>query len=278
MPRLQLSFHTSFALKKEDLTKILDVAKNEPGLGDSLKNLMEKTGLGNKKVGPTKSWATRSGLIHKNQLTPEANIILSHDSYLKSIITDWFMHFYLSFGDQGLSPTSEALSEWGGWTWFVYSFLPEQFTFRTENLIYEASQVFEDETTKKLEKNFRYVLRAYTDSEALESCQFIQNISKDKYVAGEAILPNPYLICYFLAKLWQRDYGNTTSIVTDEVLTNKMGLAPVLGLEPAALQEQLNKLETFGLIEQRRTVPPFQIVRRWDDPLSLLEQAYAFAE
>jgi hypothetical protein len=278
MSKLQLSFHTSFALKKEDLKKILDVAKETPGLDDSIENLIEKTGLGNKKVGPMKSWAVRAGLVSKNELSAEAESILDKDPYLTSSITDWFMHFYLSFGDKGLTKTPGEPFEWGGWSWFVYSFLPEQLTFRTDNLIYEASQVFEDETSQKLEKKLRYVLRAYTESEALESCQFIQKITTNKYVAGEASLPNPYLICYFLAKLWQRDYGNTTSIVTDEVLNHKMGLAPVLGLEPATLQEQLNKLETFGLIEQRRTVPPFQIVRRWDSPLSLLDQAYAFTD
>lgn len=278
MPKLQLSFHTSFALKKEDVKKILILAKEEPGLSDSLENLIAKTGLGNKKVGPMKSWAARSGLVQKGKLSSEAREVLDNDPYLKSAITDWFMHFYLSFGDKGLTPPPESSADWGGWTWFVYSFLPEQFTFSIDNLIYEAAQVFEDETNKKLEKNFRYVLRAYTESEALESCQFIQSMTPGKYIAGEASLPNPYLICYFLAKLWQRDYGNTTSVVTDEVLNHKMGLAPVLGLEPAALQKQLDKIETFGLIEQRRTVPPFQIVRRWDDPLALLDKAYAFAE
>ena len=278
MSKLQLGFHTSFSLKKEDMRKILNAAKEERGLKDSLDSLVDRTGLGNKKVGPMKSWCVRSGFICDNKLSSEAVIVLDNDPYLKLPVTDWVMHFHLSFGDKGFTTPPESPAEWGGWTWFVYSFLPEQFTFTTDNLIYEAAQVFEDETNKKLEKNFRYVLRAYTESEALESCQFIQSMTPGKYIAGEASLPNPYLICYFLAKLWQRDYGNTTSVVTDEVLNHKMGLAPVLGLEPAALQKQLDKLETFGLIEQRRTVPPFQIVRRWDDPLSLLEKAYAFAE
>lgn len=278
MVSLQLSFNGTFALKKEDVLKITDAAREEKGLNDTRKGLIERTSLGNEKVTRIKSWSIRSGLVRENRLSLEAERILTNDPYLKSLVTNWFMHFYLSFGDQGLAQPPSSPAEWGGWPWFVYSFLPEQFTFRTENLIYEASQVFEDETSKNLEKNLRFVLRAYTESDALESCKFIQNISKGKYVAGEAVLPNPYLICYFLAKLWQRDYGNTTSVVTDEILNHKMGLAPVLGLEPATLQQQLDKLEIFGLIEQRRTVPPFQIVRRWDSPLSLLEQAYAFAE
>jgi len=268
----------TFALKKDDLLKILKAASEENGLDDSLENLMERTGLGNKKVGPMKSWAIRAGLVQDDKLSPEGSLILEKDPYLESPLTDWFMHFYLSFGDKGLATPSDNPADWGGWTWFVYSFLPEYFTFTTENLIYEASQVFEDETSAKLEKNFRYVLRAYTEPEALESIQFLQALDGKKYIAGEARLPNPYMVGYFLAKLWERDFGDATSVVTDDILNHPMGLAPLLGLEPATLQDQLDKLEIFGIIEQRRTVPPFQTVRRWDSPLALLEQAYAHTE
>jgi hypothetical protein len=47
-----------------------------------------------------------------------------------------------------------------------------------------------------------------------------------------------------------------------------------LASPPAVLQDQLNILETYNIIEQRRAVPPFQIIPRWDDPLTLLEKAY----
>jgi len=273
MPKLQLSFHTTFALKKNDVLKILTAANEAQGLDGSLDNLMERTGLGNKKVGPIKSWAIRSGLVRDNFLTPEGKIILAKDPYLQSPITDWYMHFHLSFGDNGLATPPDTPADWGGWTWFIYTFLPEYFTFNTANLFYEAGQTFSDDA-KQIEKNLRYVLRAYTEPEALAACQFLQKIDTTKYIAGEAQLPNPYLIGYFLAKLWERDFGDTTSIVTDDILNHKMGLAPLLGLESATLQEQLDKLEIFGLTEQWRTVPPFQTIRRWQSPLELLNQAY----
>lgn len=278
MTSLQLSFHGTFALKKEDILKILQAAQEKQGLNDSREGLMSRTGLGNEKVLRIKSWAIRSGLATSERLSQEGTIVLSKDPYLKSLITEWFMHLNFSFGDNGLATPPSNPAEWGGWAWFVYSFLPNCFTFTTENLIYEASQVFEDETNQKLEKNFRYILRAYTEAEALESCQFLQKLDKNKYIAGEARLPNPYMFGYLLAKFWERDFGDTASIVTDNILRHKMGLASLLGLESASLQEQFDKLEIFGLIEQRRTVPPFQIVRRWENPLALLEQAYAHTE
>lgn len=279
MPKLQLSFHGNQAgLNKEDLLKIVKSAAEDKGLHDSLENLMLRTGLGNRKVGPTKSWAKRAGFINGTRITPEGSLILEKDAYLNLPLTDWFMHFHLSFSDNGLASPPSIPAEWGGWTWFVYTFVPECFSFTSENLIYEANQVFEDETTSKLEKNFRYVLRAYTEAEALQSIQFLQALDGKRYIAGEACLPNPYMIGYFLSKLWERDFEDASSIVTNDILNHKMGLAPLLGLESSSLQEQLDKLETFGLIEQRRTVPPFQTIRRWESPLTLLEKAYANAE
>ncbi len=273
MHELQLGFHGTFALKKEDVIKILRAAQESQGLKGNRKELMDRTSLGNEKVLRIKSWAIRSGLVAGDRLTPEAALILSKDPYLQSPTTDWYMHFYLSLGDKGLAKPPDDPATWGGWTWFVYSFLPEYFTFNIANLHYEASQTFDDDS-KKIEKNLRYVLRAYTETEALAACQFLQKIDDKKYTTGQAHLPNLYLIGYFLAKLWERDFNDTTSIVADDLLNHKLGLAPLLGLEPPALQPHLDKLETFGLIEQRRTVPPFQIVRRWDSPLALLEQAY----
>jgi hypothetical protein len=278
MPDLQLGFHGTFSLKQEDVMKILRAALEEQGLKDSRKGLMDRTGLGNEKVLRIKSWAIRSGLATDTSLSPEGRVVVERDPHLSSLVTAWLMHFHLSFGDQGLAPPPQHPADWGGWTWFIYSFLPSQLSFTAENLTHAARSAFPAETDASLKKNFRYVLRAYTESDALGQCQFLRAIAKDTYVAGEARLPSPYLMGYFLAKLWQRDFGEVTSIVTDDVLHHPLGLAPVLGIDAEALQAHLDKLEILGLLEQRRTVPPFQLVRRWDHPLELLEKAYADTE
>ena len=75
MPKLQLSFHTTFALKKQDLRKIIQTAAEDKGLDDTLEGLIERTSLGNKKVGPMKSWAVRSGFITDKHLSPEGEIV-----------------------------------------------------------------------------------------------------------------------------------------------------------------------------------------------------------
>ena len=273
MPKLQLSFHGTFALKKEDLLKIIQAASEEQGLHDSLENLMQRTGLGNKKVTPMISWATRAGLICKKHLTPEGEVIWKRDNCLESNLTDWLMHFYLSFGDRGLKTPPTDPTEWGGWSYFVYKFLPQHKIFTNEDLQHYSAIEFDQEKPKSLLKNFKILLRAYTEYYALTSCKFI-TIEEDKYVSGYPRLPNIYLIGYFLAKLWERDFKDEGSVLTESILNQTMGLAPLLGVNGEILQEQLNALEAYGIIEQRRTVPPFQVIPRWDNPLELLEKAY----
>jgi len=273
MPKLQLSFHTTFPLKKEDILRIFQVAAEDQGLSDALENLMSRTGLGNKKVVPMKSWASRAGLVSGDFLSPEGKLILEKDPYLESLTTNWLMHFYLSLGDKGLQTPPANPADWGGWTYFVYTFLPNYRAFTSADLVHTSALVFEQEVTKSLTKNFKFVLRAYTEEQALANCKFLSQ-EDNQYVAGQSNLPNPYLIGYFLAKLWERDFHNATSVLTESILNHSMGLAPVLGISVAATQEQLNTLESHGIIEQRRAVPPFQVIPRWDDPLTLLEKAY----
>ncbi|BAY08114.1 hypothetical protein [Calothrix sp. NIES-2098] len=272
MAKLQLHFNGSFALKKDEISRIVRAAAQDNGLDDSLPNLMVKTSLGNGKVGRVKSWAIRAGLIKNNRPSPEGDIVLRLDPSFESNITDWLMHFYLSFGDRGLQITPENPADWGAWAYFVYTFLPRYPKFTKEELLYHSASIF-DEESKVIADRIKFILRAYTEFTALAACKFITQ-ENDKYISGYANLPNPYLLGYFLAKLWERDFQGESSILTESILNEKMGLAPVLGIKPEALQEQLNALEAYGIIEQRRAVPPFQVIPRWDEPLTLLGKAY----
>jgi len=279
MPELQLSFHTTFAFKKDDVLKILKVAADENGLKDTTQNLIEKTGLGNKKVGPIKTWAIRSGLVDRStgKLTPQGSIVLAHDPYLESPVTDWLMHFYLSFGDKGLMSPPADPSDWGGWTWFIYDFLPKHQTFTRQELESYAGSVF-DKATKNLSKDLNILLRAYTEPHALSGFGFLRSPEKDKFVLEVAKPANDYLYAYFLAELWQRDFSDTNSVQTREIFEQNLGLIPVLGINSDKLQVMLDKVEVLALIEQNRTVQPAETIRRWIDPLELLEKAYASQE
>jgi len=294
MPELKLSFHGTFALKKEDLIRILEAATDEQGLKDSREGLISRTGLGNEKVLRIKSWAIRAGLVSGDRLSPEGALVYEADPRLQSRVTDWLMHFYLSLGVQGAKDDRKSkytgigetlrsppanLAEWGGWTYFVYSFLADHKTFTLDELQTYCASIFELGTGKNPEKdlrdNLRILLRAYCETEAIAGCKLLTQTDKEAYTAETSDLPSLDLIAYFLAKLWQRDFGDATSVLTDDILHQPMGLASVLGVNTSSLQTVFNQLETAALIEQRRTVSPAQIIRRWHDPLTLLEKAYA---
>jgi hypothetical protein len=272
MANLHLHFNANFTLKREEVCRILQAATEEKGLDDSLQNLMDRTSLGNAKVGRIKSWAIRAGLIQDNRPSPEGEVVWRFDRYFESNITNWLMHFYLSFGDKGLQKPPDNPAEWGGWSYFVFSFLPQHHQFTHDELVYHTESIFEEER-KIIAARIKYILRAYTEYQALASCKFL-TFEGEQYFAGNAILPNPYLIGYFLAKLWERDFPGEGSVLTESILKQKMGLATILGIKAEALQEQLNTLEAYGIIEQRRAVPPFLVIPRWDEPLTMLEKAY----
>ena len=277
MSEFNLSFHGTFALKKEDILRMLKAAEEEKGVDDSRQNLMTRTGLGNEKVLRIKAWAIRSGLIDKNTLTPQGAIARKHDPYLQSPITDWLMHFYLSFSDKGLETPPPDPAEWGGWTWFVYSFLPNHPSFSRSTLDHAANQIYETDKkkAKSISDDLLKVLKAYTDKkDALAQINFLKSSAKDQYIAGEATLPPDELIAYFLAKISERDFQGLSQINSDRLLNHPYGLAPILGISPDKVQDLLDRLSGKSLIEQYRTVPPFQVIPRWHEPLDLLEKAY----
>ncbi len=279
MPELQLGFHGKFALKKDEVLRILKVATEDEGAKGTKESLMTRTGLGNEKVLRIKTWTIRSGLVDKKtgKLTPEGEIVYKYDPYLQSPVTDWLMHFYLSFGDNGLDKPPEDPADGGGWTWFVYSFLPNHHAFSRNTFENAAYQVYETEGTKSenISERLSKVLKAYTDKkDALAQINFLKSPTKDQYIAGQANLPPDELIAYFLAKICERDFQGLSQINSDRLLNHPYGLAPILGISPDQVQDLLDRLSGKGIIEQYKTVPPFQIIPRWHQPLDLLEKSY----
>jgi hypothetical protein len=273
MPGLKLSFHGTFALKKQDLLQILEAAEAVQGLNDSQDRLIERTGLGNEKVLRIKSWTVRSGLVSHNYLSPEGAVVRACDPYLTSSITDWLMHFYLSFGDRGLEAPPRRPAEWGGWPYFVFSFLPKHPEFTLDELVEASAPMFPDESSRLLRTNFRFVLRAYTETQALWSCRLIQSLGNDRFRGGYAPLPNRELMAYFLAKLWQRDFGECGSVSMSQILAQPMGLAPILGIDSSDLRDCIHQLNLGGLVQQSDL--DGMLTRYWQDPLSLLKKAYS---
>jgi len=111
-----------------------------------------------------------------------------------------------------------------GWLVLLRLYLPASAQhFTGDDLLHHSALVFDQEIPKNLLKKFKFVLRAYTESQALASCKFL-TLEEDQYLAGYVRLPNPYLVGYFLAKLWERDFKDEGSVITESIVNHNMGL------------------------------------------------------
>jgi len=164
------------------------------------------------------------------------------------------MHFYLSFGDITVT------TRWScpvGWLVLLRLYLPAsaQHFHRRRSAASQCPR-FRPGNPQNLLKKFKFVLRAYTESQALASCKFL-TLEEDQYLAGYVRLPNPYL-GYFLAKLWERDFKDEGSVITESIVNHNGACSCP---RKVALQEQLNAFEAYGIIEQRRLCLPFRWFR-----------------
>jgi len=137
-----------------------------------------------------------------------------------------------------------------GWSYFVYTFLPQHSTFTGDDLLHHPS--FSTRKSQNLLKKFKFVLRAYT---RVQSILQVSHFGRRPVFGWICPLAQPYLVGYFLAKLWERDFKDEGSVITESIVNHNV--APALGVKVEAW-EQLNALEAYGIIEQRRAVPPFR--------------------
>lgn len=274
MSDLKLSFHSTFALKKPDLIKLLMVFSEvkDHELPLSIDDLVVRSGLGTKKVSPMKTWGKRSGLLVKDGLSPEGRIVLERDPSLLHLSTLWLMHFYLSFGGYGIAPPPSKPHKWGGWPYFIFTFLPDHPTFNLDELINASIPIFQETPKKSFKPNFKIMLRAYTESQALGTFNFLA-CREDNYFRVENFeLPNIHLLTYFLLKLWHRDFRDTLAVPSQSILSQDMGLTSILGISNIELLNRIDLIEQKGWIRYQDNSSV--VLNYFDDPLWLIEQAY----
>jgi hypothetical protein len=278
--KLSLGFHATFALKKEDLLKVLKVAEIE-GLQHSTSDLSRKTGLGVKKVTPMMTWLTRSGLICDKQLTPEGFEVIKNDPYLESPVTDWLMHFNLSFGNLPrihlfLNSMPQSVCELGGWSYFIFNFLPKNLRFSLDELVEESSHIFTKHPKKDIRKNFKMLLRAYTEPYALKSCHVVSKIEENIYAKPDKVISNGYITAYILAKLWQRDFLHDEMVDSNHLLDKRFGFLELLGNSVNLFWDNMEKLEELNIVQFKfhAKTKNNQIRRCWSHPTVLLKNAY----
>ena len=270
-------------LNKADMKRCLPVWAEQSGA--SISAVSTETGLSRRRVSNAKQWSTLGNLLDSRGLTTEGKLALQKDPYLEATVTDWLIHFFSSLSGRGLQPQPEGFADWGIWTYFVYEFLPEHTTFTQADLAQAASEYFEK---TKIDDCLKVLLKTYTKGDAIANCKFLSQ-NDSHYTTGTPNLQNAYTVGYLLASIWQRDFGNHSSLLVSNILNAPMGLSVVLGISEARLLEHLDRLAELEIIEQRSARPhaagkkperrqksetSYVVVRCWDSPLDLLAKAY----
>lgn len=178
--------------------------------------------------------------------------------------------------DKELSEISRHLKpvlgdEKNAWHYFVHKFLPEKYEFTLDNLKQGLKNEFPD--TKLSSINPGILLESYRNSEGMNSLNFIVSVEKDVYCKGIPNIPNPYIVGYILAKIWEREHPDNVTIPFS-ALNQPNHLLNTMNISENGILKYLDKLKSDGIIDLMRSVKPFQIVKQWNNSSELLEKAY----
>lgn len=209
------------------------------------------------------------------QFSSEGMVVWDNDPQLQHPTTNWLMHLFLSFSGNGFRCPPPTPSEWGGWTYFVYGFLPGRERFSIDDLVSDSLWFFSEPNWELLRTNFRYVLRAYTEKHALGALGWLHLIERNHFAVGPANHPNLYFFAYALAKFWERDFNDLKIVAEADIFRQPLGLRQVLRMGAQTFVERLSRLETLGVVSLQQNKSGIMVVRNWEDPLEFLRLAYS---
>lgn len=272
---MKAHFHKTFVLERDNISKILAVVSKNPSA--DRQTVAEETGIGigkrasDGKVRPTIQYAIYSGLLtpdsalSKNDITLSdvGKIVFELDPRLKLSTTQWVMHYSLCRTE------NEALV----WSFFVHDFLPCHPEFTGETLQQELERKFEELSDENAREYRKILTSCYLNVNALSKVGLIESSRTNKYQRGQSRCPNPYLVAYFLAEIWESKSAQEL-MVSHDILLKPGHLATTINLNRLDLQACLDELSSIGAIRQMLNVPPFQVIRNWTDKFDFLRHAY----
>jgi len=169
-------FHGNFALNRNRMAKLIQLALNHPDYKD--KELAQPFDYGAPFAAIYRSWLHKTGLAEMGLplvLTPMGKVILEKDPTLESIITQWFLHHELV--------TDAERAE--AWHYFILEFLPEHTTFNKEQLLTGLTQKLSPHSmqhfgpgSKLNQQILRKIIQVYTEPSGLGELALI--VAEDK--------------------------------------------------------------------------------------------------
>ncbi len=176
-------FHGNFGLNRERLAGLLKYGLENPELKD--KDLARPFGYGAPYSQRYRNWLYRVGITKLGlplKLTPMGTIVYEHDPELKSLVTQWFMHWELT-SDPKRAET---------WHFFYHTYLPQHKIF-TQNQLFSAlmSYLSEEHSKQHFGPNStmlpgitRKILECYTEDYALGKLGIIQK-DRNQFLKGD---------------------------------------------------------------------------------------------
>lgn len=271
---MSLSFHESFQLERENVAKLLPLVGKDAFVTNA--QVAEASGIGigmdtrKGKVQPTIEYAKHSGLISETvenkarrlSLTEVGKVVLQNDAWLRKPTTQWAMHYHMS----------KAGSEAEAWTFLVHEFLPSNVEFERGTLE-EALLAKFGHRAKLRSINPGVLLNCYLDGGGLERIRLIREQATRKFMRTQTYIPNAYAVAYVLAELWEAKHPEH-SMIGEDALLESGHLATTMSLGKKEIEELLPQMSAQGVITQMRDAPPYQVARRWQDKLDLLQKSY----
>lgn len=183
-------FHGNFGLNRERLAGLLHYTLENPALKD--KELAKQFGFGAPYAQRYRNWMHRVGLTELGlplTLTPMGKVVVENDPDLKTLTTQWFMHWELT--------TDPERAE--TWHFFYHKFLPQHETFTRDDLQMALMNYLSEEHSQQhfgpkstmLPGITRIIIESYTSKDALGSLKLIRDENNMLMVPENLSIP-PY--------------------------------------------------------------------------------------
>jgi hypothetical protein len=271
---MSLTFHQTFPLDCDNLSKLLTVVKSDPLVSNQ--RIADKTGIGigkdsgKGKVQPTIDYGIYTGLVtslvengaRKLDITEPGRVIAEKDPWLKRPASLWVLHYFLS----------RRGSDAEAWSFFIQEFLPRHGEFSRSALEAELAEKFA-QRAKVRSINPGVLLSSYLDGNALERIRMIRSKAKAEFIRTNPYIPNAFTVAYILAEIWETNRPEKL-MVSPSALLEPWDLASTMGLDEVQLQSWLDDLSRLGIIVQMREAPPYQVRRQWPSKADLLRRSF----
>jgi hypothetical protein len=275
--RLGTAFHETFKLDRARLSEVLRVAKAFEGSNLSSTGFTKKdldaagTSLGNNMRRAFPRWGVGVGLLDvsggRYRLTDLGRSAIEYDPTLHRSDTRWLMHYHLS-APKGPGPFF--------WHQLFAGLLTPGDTFGREEVERAITAAQSGSLGDKLLQSTASVfLGTYTDPAGLGRLHLVRSMGNDRASYTLSLTPEPasfWAFAYALVDYWGQMWKDHLTVGIDD-LSRPGGLANLFFLERSKVDEYLSQLQREGWIEVFRVAPPFQLVRRWSNPVERWREA-----